>query len=82
MSASAPGKVIMAHPVNDTRPMEEQLEEARNPVAYGMRKAGIPLTRENWIKRAWGDDLPEVWCAEHECELPAELQDLSQFDRK
>jgi hypothetical protein len=74
--------MTMAIPIpTDTRSREEQLEEARNPVAYNMRKEGVPLTRENYLKRAYGDDLPEVWGAEHESELPAELQDWSQFDR-
>jgi hypothetical protein len=35
--------------------------------------------RESYIRRAWGNPIPERWTAELEAELPAELQDWSQF---
>jgi len=35
--------------------------------------------RERYIRRAWGNPIPEPWTAELEAELPAELQDWSQF---
>ena len=44
-----------------------------------MRRAGIPITRENYIAAAWGNPLPE-WTAELEFELPEELQDWSLFE--
>ena len=35
--------------------------------------------RESYIRRAWGNPIPEPWTAELEAELPSELQDWSQF---
>jgi len=46
-----------------------------------MKKAGVPVTRENYIDMAWGQPLPE-WTAELEMELPKELQDWSLFEMR
>ena len=46
-----------------------------------MKKAGTPVTRENYIEMAWGLPLPP-WTAELEMELPEELQDWSLFEQK
>jgi hypothetical protein len=44
-----------------------------------MEKAGVEVTRENYINLVWGEPLPE-WTAELEDELPEELQDWSLFE--
>lgn len=41
---------------------------------------GIPVTRENYIKKNWRP-VPQPWTAEHEYALPEFLQDWSQFGR-
>lgn len=38
-----------------------------------MRKRGIPETRENYLKEAYPEGLPE-WTAELEANLPEHLQ--------
>ncbi len=45
-----------------------------------MRKMDIPLTRSAWLMLNWGSSLPEPWTAEHELELPDELQDMSKVE--
>jgi hypothetical protein len=44
-----------------------------------MKRAGIKITRENYIDCAYGVDIPDPWTPEHEAELPEELQNWSQF---
>jgi hypothetical protein len=44
-----------------------------------LQRAGLPWTRENYIRFNWGV-VPEEWTAEHEEELPQELQDCSIFN--
>jgi hypothetical protein len=46
-----------------------------------MKRAGIPVTRQNYIEAAWGEQRPD-WTAEHEMQLPEELQDWSLFEVK
>jgi len=36
-----------------------------------MRKASVPVTRQNYIEMAWGEPAPE-WTSELEAELPEE----------
>ena len=43
-----------------------------------MKRDGVPVTRENYIARAYGD-TPEPWTVEHEADLPYALQDWSRF---
>jgi hypothetical protein len=50
-----------------------------DPVIELTRKAGIPITREEYIYTAYMGQPPEEWTAELEAELPEELQDWSQF---
>ena len=45
-------------------------------ILRGMVRDKLPLTRENYIFRNWGE-MPEDWSAEHEAELPEKLQDWS-----
>jgi hypothetical protein len=53
-----------------------------DPLIALMRRDGIPVTRQNYIDMAYaGIELPDPWPAELEAELPAELQDWSQFER-
>jgi hypothetical protein len=52
-----------------------------NDLIETMKKAGVPVTRENYIEMAWGLPLPE-WTAELEMELPAELQDWALFENR
>jgi len=45
-----------------------------------IERAGLPYTRENYIRFNWGRAVPDAeWTAEHEDELPPELQDWSRF---
>ncbi len=50
-------------------------------VTEALKAAGKPVTRENWIAFNWGTQ-PKDWNAEHEAELPPELQDWEQFEKK
>lgn len=43
-----------------------------------LRAAEMPVTRENWIALAWGDQVPDPWTMEDELQLPDELQDESK----
>jgi len=54
------------------------MAQERNRTAEVMRRLGIPLTRDNFIAFNWPEP-PEEWTAEHEEELPAQLQDWAQF---
>jgi hypothetical protein len=47
-------------------------------ILAGMVADRLPLTRENYIIRNWGE-IPEDWSAELEAELPERLQDWSLF---
>jgi hypothetical protein len=50
------------------------------PVLKGMRERGIPLTRENYIKREFiGLPIPNPWTAADEADLPEFLQDYTLF---
>ncbi len=41
-------------------------------------KAGAKeVTRDDWISLSYLGSPPDVWTAEHESELPVELQDFS-----
>ena len=44
-----------------------------------MKERGVPVTRENYLHLAFFGEIPDPWTAEHEADLPAELQDRSQF---
>jgi hypothetical protein len=46
-----------------------------------MKRSGIPVTRQNYIDAAWGNELPE-WDAELEAQLPPDLQDWSLFEMR
>ena len=45
-----------------------------------LRAAEMPVTRENWIALAWGDQVPKPWSMEDELQLPDELQDESKVE--
>jgi hypothetical protein len=51
---------------------------ASSGVVAMMRRAGIPLTRQNFIEVNWGEPPPTPWTPELESEIPEELQDWSQ----
>ena len=56
---------------------------ADDPLASVMRKYGVdPITREDYIDMAWGNEPPEPWTIEHELELPDELRDLDKVNGK
>jgi hypothetical protein len=48
-------------------------------IVQTLRRAGVPVTRENYIKSNWAGIMPEEWTAEDEAELPEELQDHNLF---
>lgn len=43
-----------------------------------LNKKGIPVTRDNYIALAYPDGPPAPWTAEHEADLPDELQDMDK----
>lgn len=49
-------------------------------VLYGMMRDKLPMTRENYIIRNWGE-VPAEWNAEHEAELPQQFQDWTKFEK-
>ena len=53
---------------------ESKLDPGQQGMLRMMRKAGIPITRKNYIDVAWGSE-PEDWTPEHEAQLPEELQE-------
>jgi hypothetical protein len=50
-----------------------------HPVVEHMQRHGIPVTRENFIEWNWPDGKPDPWEADHEADLPDELQDWPAF---
>ena len=44
-----------------------------------LEKAGVPLTRENYLNMAYLGNPPKELEAEQEAELPKELQDWRKF---
>jgi hypothetical protein len=46
-----------------------------------MRKHGMPITRENYIRLNYGAEPPREWTLEHELELPDELQDWTWIEQ-
>lgn len=58
--------------------MGDSIEDS--PIVKSMRKHGIPVTRENYIRENWTPDImPDPWTVEDEAELPDELQDYALF---
>ncbi len=57
---------------------ETQTGTADDTVTRLMKRYKIPMTRENYLGLAYGDQRPE-WGAELEASLPPQLQDWSQF---
>jgi hypothetical protein len=49
---------------------EEMMTPGQESLIALMNQARIPLTRENYIDAAWGEERPEPWTVEHEAELP------------
>jgi len=62
-------------------PPATPLQDAHDAVLHLMRKYGAPIDRESYIHFAYGQTVPD-WTPELEAELPAELQDWSQFERR
>lgn len=58
--------------------IERDEAELEDPILYGMRKRGEPITRENYIRHAF-HPTPVPYTAAHESELPAFLQDHKKF---
>jgi hypothetical protein len=50
-----------------------------HPVVEHMQRRGIPVTRENFIALNWPGGKPDPWEADHEADLPDELQDWTAF---
>ncbi len=40
----------------------------------------VPVTRDEWIRLNWGDDVPDPWTDANEMELPEQLRDWSLFN--
>ncbi len=63
-------------------------QQAASPLPHGsdeilslLKRAGLPVTRDEYLKVAYFGEPPKEWTAELEAELPKELQDWSQFER-
>ena len=52
----------------------------KDPVVEALKRYKVPVTRSNWIKFSYPDGPPKPWTAEHEAELPEELQLKSRED--
>lgn len=66
-------------PTGTAEPPElKGLDPVTASVIRVMQRAGIPITRENYIAYNW-PEIPNPWPAELEAELPPFLQDWSQF---
>ena len=65
--------------MSDNPPVFTREESTADFILIGMVRDKLPLTRENYIIRNWGE-LPENWSAEHEDQLPEKLQDWSCFE--
>ncbi|NIJ43262.1 hypothetical protein FHS78_003574 [Parvibaculum indicum] len=52
----------------------------KDPVVEALERYKVPVTRSNWIKFSYPDGPPKPWTAEHEAELPEELQLKSKED--
>jgi hypothetical protein len=57
---------------------QDQDDHYEDPIVASLKAMGKPVTRENYIAHNW-DETPKDWNAEHEAELPEELQDFDQF---
>ncbi len=67
------------HPGGDLPEHSPSMET--NEIVRHMRKHGIPMTRENYLRQEYSGDFPENWTAEDEAMIvPKELQDWSLFD--
>jgi hypothetical protein len=53
-----------------------KLTPGQEGITKMLAQAGLPYTRENWIRTNWPDHNfgPEGWTAEHEDELPPDLR--------
>jgi hypothetical protein len=52
--------------------------ELDDPLLAYMKKSGIPVTRENYLKWCYGESgPPDDWGAEDEAQLPQDLQERS-----
>jgi len=51
-------------------------------VIRGMRKEGMPITRDNYIRRNWAGLDVSNWSALDEDELPEDLQNWSLFEAR
>ena len=47
----------------------------RDPVLQTMHEHAIPMKRTNYIQLAYWGEIPDPFTAEHEQQLPVELQD-------
>jgi hypothetical protein len=59
--------------------MAAQNRRSSVEVLHWMKRHDLPITRENYIKLAWGSSIPDPWTPDDEAELPNELQDWTQF---
>jgi hypothetical protein len=50
-----------------------------HPIVEHLKRIGLPITRERVIDFNWPDGKPDPWEADHEADLPDELQDWQAF---
>jgi hypothetical protein len=60
----------------DPNDVEHAPVKDNDPVIDYLKKSNLPVTRENYIEANWSP-VPKPWTAEHESELPENLQDFS-----
>ena len=63
------------------QPQSQQQQGHDDIIVHALRRDGIPVTRDNYIKKNWRP-IPQPWTAEHEYMLPDFLQDWSRFGRQ
>jgi hypothetical protein len=48
----------------------QPIKSSQDVVVELLQRAGVPLTRENYLNMAYFGEVPEEWSAELEVELP------------
>lgn len=57
---------------------DHQIDEGDDAVVRALKACDIAITRANYLKLIYGDELPEKWSPELEGQLPKYLQDWTQ----
>ena len=66
--------------LDELPPDERARLQLEDPILHAMLEDGIRSRGRIYVEFNWGEQ-PEPWTAEHEAELPEELQNWSLFDK-